>query len=79
MLHDHPADEANVALISLMKACGLVNEVFSRDERKAATRKIKELAESEQFGKAVSAVVTEMTAAITVAITAATVATISSH
>ena len=55
VLHAHPADEANVALISLTKACGLVNEVFSRDERKAATRKIKELSESEQFGKAVSA------------------------
>jgi len=76
VLHDHPADETNVALISLMKACGLVNEVFSKDERKAAKRKIKELAESEQFGKAVSAVVTEMTIAITAAITAATV---SSH
>ncbi|MCG8604912.1 GPP34 family phosphoprotein [bacterium] len=79
VLHDHAAEDEEIALISLMKACGLVNEVFARPERRAARRKIKEVTEGEAVGQAVSAVVTEMTVAITTAVTAATVAATASN
>jgi Golgi phosphoprotein 3 len=69
-----PGDR-EVALIGLVKACDLVNEVFAKGERKVAKKRIKELAEGEDVGKAVAAVVAEMTAAIVAIIVASSAAT----
>jgi hypothetical protein len=69
-----PGDR-EVALIGLVKACDLVNEVFAKGERKVAEKRIKELTEGEEVGKAVAAVVAEMTAAIVAIIVASSAAT----
>jgi Golgi phosphoprotein 3 len=69
-----PGDR-EVALIGLVKACDLVNEIFAKGERKVAKRRIKELTEGEEVGKAVAAVVAEMTAAIVAIIVASSAAT----
>ena len=39
VLNDHEATEREIALLSLMKACSLINEVFQRSERKLAKKK----------------------------------------
>ena len=41
ILYDQQPTEKETALISLVKACDLVNEIFSREERKSAKKKIK--------------------------------------
>jgi Golgi phosphoprotein 3 len=74
VLFDHKPSEREVALISLVKVCGLVNEVFEREERKQAKARIKELSKDEVVGKMVSEVVAQMTVAINSAITASTAA-----
>jgi hypothetical protein len=73
VLLNHPPDDKDRALISLVKACSLVNEIFSGEERRQAKKRIKEITEEEKIGKAVSYVVAEITAAVTavVIITAA--------
>lgn len=53
-------DEREVALIGLVKACELLNEIFAKGERKVTKKRIKELTEGEEVGKAVAAVVAEM-------------------
>jgi golgi phosphoprotein 3 len=61
-----------VVLLSLIKACDLLNLVFTRDERKAAARKVDELAHSEIFGKAVAKTLAEIeTSAAALALDAA--------
>ena len=78
-LHQIVADSAEpdlemVVLISLVDACKLVNEVFGPTERKHAARRVKEIAESEPIGKAVSESVAAIQAAITGSIMATTAA-----
>lgn len=72
VLMNHPPDETDRALISLLKACSLVNEVFSKGQRKQAKKRIKEIAEDEKVGKAVSDIVAEITVAVTTGVIAAT-------
>jgi len=72
VLMNHSPDETDRALISLMKACSLINEVFPKEQRKQAKKRIKEIAEDEKIGEAVSAIVAEITAAVTIAVIAAT-------
>jgi len=74
VLFDHPPKEREIALISLIKVCGLMNELFQKDERKKAKQRIKELSKDEVIGKMVSEVVAQMTAAITASIAASTAA-----
>ena len=71
VLLDQEPDDRELALIGLVKACELVNELFAKQERRAAKKRMKELTEGEVVGKAVAAVVAEMTAAVTVVIVAA--------
>ena len=59
-----------MALAGLVKACGLTKAVFGREDRKAADRRIKALAEPD----AVSAAVKSVTDATTAAVIAATAA-----
>jgi hypothetical protein len=67
-------DRRTLLLLSLVNACNLADSLFSREERKQATRRIKELVEGEQFGKAVGGAIAEAAAA-TAAISAAAVTT----
>ena len=80
VLYDQQPTEKEAALISLVKACELVNEIFSREERKTAKKKIKMITEEDEVGQAISTIVSEITAAITIAIvTAATAASSASN
>jgi hypothetical protein len=64
-------DPRTVALAGLVKACGLTKAVFGREERKAADRRIKELAEPDAVSAAVKSVTDATTAAVIAATTAA--------
>lgn len=64
-----------VTMLSLLKACELLNLVFTRDEIKPARRKVTELVHGEVIGQAVADTVAEIeaaTAAVVVAVVAAT-------
>ena len=74
ILYDQQPTEKETTLISLVKACDLVNEIFSREERKIAKKKIKVVTEEDEVGKAVSSIVVEITAAVTAAIVASSAA-----
>ena len=68
-----PADERCLILLSLLRACQLTDMVFTRDERKAANKQIKQLVKSDVIGAAVSAVITDIesaTAAVVVVVAA---------
>ena len=63
-----------VVLLSLLKACSLLSLVFTKDERKAAEKKVEELVRGELFGEALGKTLEEiemMMAATVVVITAA--------
>ena len=79
ILYDQQPTKKETTLISLVKACDLVNEIFAREERKMAKKKIKVITEEDEVGKAVSSIVLEITAAVTAAIVASTAAAASSH
>ncbi len=68
---DAVPDEAMVALLGLVKACDLVSEVFPRDERKAAERRIDQLTAAGPVAGAVAAVIREVRAAVIMVITSA--------
>jgi golgi phosphoprotein 3 len=74
VLGDEAADPRTVALAGLVKACGLTKAVFGREDRKAADRRIKELAEPDAVSAAVKSVTDATTAAVIAATTAATAA-----
>jgi len=61
----------DIALLSLLKACGLLRFLFTRDERKLASQKVGNLVAGEPFGQAVSALLAEIEAAAVVAAMAA--------
>lgn len=69
---DDPIGDEMIALISLVNSCELINEVFEKGKRKEARKKIKEITQKEQVGKAVSQIVEEMVVAVTVAVSATT-------
>lgn len=52
-----------VVLLSLLKACRLMNLVFTRDERKAANQRVNELVKGEEFGRAVARSIEEISSA----------------
>jgi hypothetical protein len=70
--------ERSAILIGLMHACNLTSEVFSREERKRAGKRIKEIARKEVMGKVVSDIVAGVDAAIMAAVTASVVSSNSS-
>jgi hypothetical protein len=53
-LAGEPATPADLVLLSLLKACGMLRFVFTRDERKFADKKVDELVQGEVFGEAVA-------------------------
>jgi hypothetical protein len=75
VLGEDPAPDARtIALASLLKATGLTGEVFERSERKAAKKRIGELAAPDDVGAAVKSVTDATTAAVSGAVVAATTA-----
>jgi len=73
-----PLEPRLAALISLVNACGLLDELFSREERKKARQRSKEITQGELIGKAVSDTVAGVQAAIIGAVAAAAVISTSS-
>jgi hypothetical protein len=67
-------EERTGILISLVSACSLVNEIFEKAERKAAQKRIKEIAKGEPIGKAVSETVAAVEIAVIAAVMASTIA-----
>ena len=79
VLHNKQADERSLMLISLINSCSLIKEVFAKEDRKIAKKKIKEIVKGENIGNAIiDQVNDEIMVAIIAATTAATVAATSS-
>jgi hypothetical protein len=76
VLGEEAADPRTVALAGLVKACGLTKAVFGREDRKAADRRIDELADPDDVSAAVKSVTDATTAAVIAATTAATAASV---
>ena len=74
VLNNAPADAETMALLSLVKACGLVEEVFAKPERRLAKQRIRMLISDDPIGDAVTeSVQAAVVATVTGAITANTV------
>ena len=71
-------DERTLVVVSLVRACNLTNEVFGKEERREAKRRIAELTKGEVAGAAVAGAVAAVQAAVTAAVIASTAATSSS-
>lgn len=67
-------DTRILLLLSLVNACHLADGLFAQGERLQATRRIKDLVEGEQFGKAVGGAIADAAAA-TAAVSSATFVT----
>jgi Golgi phosphoprotein 3 len=74
-LRGNKADSENAALLGLVKACELVNEVFDKSERSRAKKRIDDLSKDQSISKIVAQVVEEIQVAIILLISAATVTT----
>ena len=61
-------DAKTVVLLSLLKACRLLNIIFTKDERKAASKKITDLVKGEIFGEAVTKTIQEIESATMAAV-----------
>ena len=57
------SDDQSVALLSLLKACNLLNNIFTEDEIKVAARRVDDLIRDEAVGQAVVETVDEIAAA----------------
>ena len=73
VLEGHDPDAKTLALISLVHSCNLVDELFTKDERKQARTIIKRIIENEEVGKSVSKVFADTSIAISGAVSAAAV------
>ena len=58
-------EQRGVVLLSLMKGCRLLTLVFTKDERKAAGKRVDELVKGEDFGAAVAQTLADIEAAAT--------------
>lgn len=65
-------DPHTIGLLSLLKACSMLNLVFTRDKRRAAGKKVNELVKGELFGAAVAETLDEIEMAAAAAVMAAT-------
>jgi len=57
------AERRSIVLLSLARGCGLLNLVFTRDELKAASKRVQELVRDEDFGEAVAQTLRDIEAA----------------
>lgn len=76
ILDGETPDARTAILLSLVQACQLTDTLFTRDERARARRRLKEIAQGELVGKAIADTVAGMEAAVTVAVIAATSASV---
>lgn len=60
VLYNDKMDTKVVVLIGLVNTCGLTSEIFSKDERKRAKSRIKEISNSDLISKTVVDTVTEV-------------------
>jgi Golgi phosphoprotein 3 len=67
-------DEYAVALLSLVRACGLLEHVFTVDEIKLARKRVDTLVQAETIGATVTEVIETISAATTAAVLAAVAA-----
>jgi hypothetical protein len=74
VLDGAPPQPRIAVLIGILKACDLLDTVFSKNERKQHRDRIEQIARAELMGQAVSKAVKDMQAATTAAIVAATTA-----
>jgi hypothetical protein len=65
-------DASDITLLSLLSACNLLRLVFTRDEHKAAKKKVQALVKGEVFGEAVMKLLADIEAAAASAAMAAT-------
>jgi NAD(P)-dependent dehydrogenase (short-subunit alcohol dehydrogenase family) len=72
-------DTRTLLLLSLVNGCGLADSLFAKDERKQARRRVKELVEGEQFGKAVSGAVSDAAAMVAAVAASTSVAATAAH
>jgi len=68
ILHNDTAEARVAVLIGLVNACRLTNEIFSKQERKDAKKRIKEIMENDLIAKAVADTVVAIEAALMVVI-----------
>lgn len=66
---DKKPNARTAMLLSLIKSCNLVDEVFSKDEKKEATKLMDKIIKNHDYGKAVKASIEEMQTAVIVACT----------
>ena len=74
LLQMREADTESVALIALGKSLGLINRLFTRDERKIVKPVLKELTSKDAMAQAVSGSIAAVQAAIAGAVAASTAA-----
>jgi hypothetical protein len=60
ILHGKKHDDRTIALIALVNACGFINQIFTKGERKLAKIKIEEIMKKNVIAKAVIDTVTAM-------------------
>jgi hypothetical protein len=75
VLNSKPPTEEDVAIVSLIDACELVNEVFDSSDRRRAKERIKKIGKDEKISQAISQTVEEIQVALIILITATTVTT----
>ncbi|WP_174612741.1 GOLPH3/VPS74 family protein [Virgibacillus ihumii] len=66
---DKKPNARTAMLLSLIKSCNLVDEVFSKAEKKEATKRMDNIIKNHDYGKAVKASIEEMQTAVIVACT----------
>jgi len=76
LIFEQTPDERLLSLISLIKACELLNVIISKEKRKIVRKRIKKLTKDEQIGHAVSEIVTQRRAALASSTTTVTLASI---
>lgn len=78
VLENGEPTEEQLILISLIKACNLINELFAKEDRRVAKQRIEDLVKGHAVGKAVSAATAAVNAAIFAAVAASSAAAASS-
>ncbi|MHB1132048.1 MAG: GOLPH3/VPS74 family protein [Chloroflexota bacterium] len=74
VLYGQSPDERTAVLLGLIKACRLVDELFPKEERADAKRRLDELTRADVAGEAVSKAVSAVQAAVMASIIASTAA-----
>lgn len=67
-LANQTGDTRRVILLSLCKACQMINLLFTKDERKMASKRINELSRGETFGETVARTLEEIQSAAAAAV-----------